>query len=80
MRRPFCDVVWNRVQLLRMNELGQRLCHPFIETFSGLGSTVRNNINIGEWSLVGAGSVVVKDIPDKVVAFGNPARVVRHKK
>lgn len=46
-------------------------------THVGIGAAVRNNLRIGAWTLVGAGSVVVKDIPDHVVAFGNPARVVR---
>ncbi len=46
-------------------------------THVGIGTTVRNNLTVGCWSLIGAGSVVVKDIPDRVVAFGCPARVVR---
>jgi acetyltransferase EpsM len=43
----------------------------------GIGSVVLENVNIGKNVLLGAGAVVVKDIPDGVVAFGNPARVVR---
>jgi virginiamycin A acetyltransferase len=35
--------------------------------------------NVGDHSIVGAGSVVVKDIPDYVVAVGNPARVVKER-
>jgi galactoside O-acetyltransferase len=34
-------------------------------------------VSIGENSVVGAGSVVLKDIPANVVAFGSPAKVVR---
>ncbi|MCG8422393.1 MAG: acetyltransferase [Proteobacteria bacterium] len=41
----------------------------------GIGTSVRNNVDIGAWSIVGTGAVVVEDIPDRVVAFGNPARV-----
>jgi acetyltransferase-like isoleucine patch superfamily enzyme len=33
-------------------------------------------IEIGERALIGAGSVVTKDIPPRAVAYGNPARVV----
>ena len=29
------------------------------------------------WSVIGAGSVVTKDIPDGVLAYGNPCRVIR---
>ena len=46
-------------------------------TFVGAGSTVIPGKKIGKWSVIGAGSVVVGDIPDRVVAMGNPARVVR---
>ena len=34
-------------------------------------------VTIGENSVIGAGSVVTKDIPDNSVAVGNPARVIR---
>jgi maltose O-acetyltransferase len=37
-------------------------------------------ITIGKNALIGAGSVVTKDIPDNAVAFGVPCRVVRYKK
>lgn len=30
--------------------------------------------------MIGAGSVVVKDIPDNVIAFGNPCRVIKQNK
>jgi maltose O-acetyltransferase len=33
--------------------------------------------NIGDGSIIGAGSVVTSEVPAKVVAAGNPARVVR---
>ena len=44
-------------------------------THIGIGASIRNNIHIGAWSTIGAGAVVVKNIPDSVVAFGNPARI-----
>ncbi len=46
-------------------------------THVGIGSTVKNNIRVGAWSVIGAGSAVVRDIPDRVVAYGVPARVRR---
>lgn len=39
--------------------------------------TVLPGVNIGKHSVIGAGSVVTKDIPDDVVAVGNPCRVIR---
>ena len=42
------------------------------------GNTVVNpGVTIGSNSVIGSGSVVTKDIPDGVVAAGNPARVIR---
>lgn len=43
----------------------------------GGGVIVCPGVTIGENSVIGAGSVVTKDIPANVVAVGNPARVVR---
>jgi sugar O-acyltransferase (sialic acid O-acetyltransferase NeuD family) len=45
--------------------------------FIGIGSCIIPNVKIGEWSQVGAGSVVVNDIPAGVLAYGNPAKVIR---
>lgn len=43
----------------------------------GGGVIVCPGVRIGENSVIGAGSVVTKDIPANVVAVGNPARVIR---
>jgi len=43
----------------------------------GTGTVVLSNVTIGENSIIGAGSVVTRDIPDNVIAAGNPARVIR---
>jgi maltose O-acetyltransferase len=43
----------------------------------GGGVIVCPGVSIGENTVVGAGAVVVKDLPANVVAVGNPARVVR---
>ncbi len=43
----------------------------------GIGSCIVDKISIGTKSFIGAGSVVVKNIPDGVLAYGNPARVIR---
>jgi sugar O-acyltransferase (sialic acid O-acetyltransferase NeuD family) len=46
-------------------------------SFLGVGATVLPRIRIGSDCVVGAGSLVTRDIPDGVVAYGNPARIVR---
>jgi len=43
----------------------------------GSGATILGNTNIGENAIVGAGSVVTKDVPPNCVVAGNPARVLR---
>lgn len=40
--------------------------------------TILPGVTIGNNVVVGAGSVVAKDLPDNVVAVGNPARIVKH--
>ena len=44
----------------------------------GSGSTILANVTIGENAIVGAGSVVTRDVPTNSIAYGNPARVHRY--
>jgi acetyltransferase-like isoleucine patch superfamily enzyme len=50
----------------------------------GRGAWIAQNVvimpgvTIGEYAIVGANSVVTHDIPARSIAFGNPARVVKH--
>ena len=43
----------------------------------GVGASISDRISIGRHTVVGTGAVVVRDIPDLVVAYGNPARTKR---
>lgn len=43
----------------------------------GANSVILPGVNIGDNSVIGAGSIVTKDIPSNVVAVGNPCRVLR---
>ena len=43
----------------------------------GSGSTILCGVTIGERAIVGAGSVVTKDVPADAVVAGNPARILR---
>ena len=55
------------------------LVETFIEKGASIGSnaTILCGVTIGENALIGAGSVVVKDVPANSVVVGNPARVVK---
>ena len=45
-----------------------------------LGTLVIENIGIGAWSVVGAGSLVLDEIPENIVAYGSPARIIRKRR
>jgi acetyltransferase-like isoleucine patch superfamily enzyme len=44
----------------------------------GSGSTILSNVNIGENAIVGAGSMVTKNVPANAVVAGNPAKLLRY--
>lgn len=43
----------------------------------GAGATILPGVCVGKYAIVGAGSVVTKDVPDYAVAVGNPAKVIK---
>ena len=43
----------------------------------GSGATVLSKLTIGENAIIGAGSVVTKDVPANTIVAGNPARILR---
>ena len=43
----------------------------------GEKAVILPGVNIGKWCVVGAGSVVTKNLPDYAMAVGNPARIIR---
>jgi len=43
----------------------------------GAGATILCGVTIGENSIVGAGAVVTKDVPDNAIVAGNPAKIVK---
>ena len=59
---------------------GRELGYPITlgnRVWLGGGVIVGPGVTIGDDVVVGSGAVVVKDLPDRVVAVGNPARVIR---
>ena len=44
----------------------------------GSGSTILANVTVGENAIVGAGSMVTKDVPPNAIVAGNPARLLRY--
>ena len=48
-------------------------------SFIGIGATIIQGIKIGKNVIIGAGSVVIKDITDNVIVVGNPAKIIKNK-
>ncbi|MBG9736824.1 acetyltransferase [Paenibacillus alvei] len=51
--------------------------HVMEGTFLGTGTKVIDGILIGAWSILGAGSVAIRDLPARCLAVGVPARVIK---
>lgn len=46
-------------------------------TYLGLSTAIREGVSVGDYSIVGMYSAVHKDIPDEMIAMGNPARPMK---
>ncbi|HRW76210.1 MAG: acyltransferase [Saprospiraceae bacterium] len=44
----------------------------------GTSATILGGVHIGDGAMIGAGSVVTKDVPPRAVVAGNPARIIRY--
>ena len=62
--------IMNGVTLNGWDEVGKL-------SFIGARSVLRERVKIGENTVIGMGSVVTKDVPDNMVAYGNPCKVIR---
>ena len=48
------------------------------DSWIGAGTIILNNVHIGDRCVIGAGSVVTKDLPDNCIAVGNPCKVIKN--
>ena len=63
-------------ELRRTQEFGKPVCIGS-DVWVGGGAIILPGVTIGSRTVIGAGSVVTKNIPDGVVAAGNPCRIIR---
>lgn len=47
------------------------------DAWIGAGAIILNDVTIGQYSIIGAGSVVTKNVPPYTVVVGNPARIIK---
>ncbi len=73
------------VQLISNNhdpyDLSVLTCKPVLireAAWIGAGATILPGVSIGKHAIVGAASVVTRDVPDYAVAVGNPAKVIKY--
>lgn len=73
------NVCFTNAPYPRSTRVKETLKGPHIKTGAKIGanSTLLPGVVIGKHALVGAGSVVTKDVPDYAVVVGNPARVIK---
>jgi acetyltransferase EpsM len=43
----------------------------------GIGACVIQGVKIGKWATIGAGAVIINDVPDYAVVVGNPGKVIK---
>lgn len=72
-------VVFTNARYPRSPEVKQSLNGPLVRGGAkiGAGSVLLPGVTIGRDALVGAGAVVVDDVPDGKVVVGNPARIIK---
>jgi sugar O-acyltransferase (sialic acid O-acetyltransferase NeuD family) len=47
--------------------------------YVGTGAVIINQLHLGEGSVIGAGAVIVKDVPPAAVVVGNPGKIIKYK-
>jgi len=62
---------------IELNDKGQGTVRLGNDVFIGVNSVILRDVTIGDYSVIGAGSVVTKDVPPRSVVAGNPAKIIR---
>ena len=71
------SIITNNHDFYERQILPIRDVHICRNTWIGAGATILPGVTVGENAVVGAGSVVTRDVPPNVVVAGNPAKIIR---
>ena len=73
------SMITGNVIILAHDHVREMITDTYIgcNCFVGGGSIIMPGIKVGNHVVIGAGSVVTKDVPDHSVVVGNPARIIR---
>jgi acetyltransferase-like isoleucine patch superfamily enzyme len=78
-------VIWgrdhgiSRKKLMRCQPHNKRLIRIGNDVWIGANVTILKGVNINKGAIIGAGSVVIKDIPEFAIVVGNPARIIKYR-
>ena len=78
-------IIWGRDHGIERDKLIMTQAHnamPIVignDVWIAANVTILKGVHIGNGAIIGAGSVVVKDIPEYAIAAGNPAKVIRYR-
>lgn len=73
-----CTILTNNHDMYERAIITCKPVHIKRNVWIGANVTILPGVTVGENAVVGAGSVVTKDVPDNAVVAGNPARLIRY--
>ena len=76
---PFDDLLNGKPTINSYTEANRYQIIIGNDAWLGRGATILGGVRIGNGAVIGAGSVVTKDVPPYAVAVGNPARIVKYR-
>jgi acetyltransferase-like isoleucine patch superfamily enzyme len=73
-----CTIATNNHDFYKREVITCKPVHIKRNVWMGVNVTILAGVTVGENAIIGAGSVVTKDVPDNAVVVGNPARVIKY--